>query len=179
MKKEILEILGGHFDVDEKALKTYFGIAAVRLGPDKAEFQQQIKDILQNSHHELEQVLLGKEGEKWLSELKLLDTQNRKHALEHMDMPEAYRTYLSLLTEEIENPKLNSPTLALQAAEHDLFEDFADRKFEENDYSSLQGLDKSVLRLILQEWLLYPELLGNREDLDLILYMLQFTGLDI
>ena len=176
MRKKILEILGGHFDVDGSALKKYFNIAEVRL--DKQELQQ-IPLILQNKGHLLEQVLLGKESSKWLNELQLIDKQNSQHFLEVTPMPDAYRDYLEKLSEEINNPKLSSPSLALREAEHNMLEDFADRKFIEDDYSALEGLETSVLRTIMQKWLLHPELIINRDDVELMFYMLEMTGLEI
>ena len=153
---EILEILKNHLVIAEVAMTRYCRIAAVRRGNS---LQEQLLSLINNNDNQLMNLKNSRDNDL-LNELKLLDEENVRCVLRNQNLREPYKSYLELFLEESRHPHIDSPTKRLSEAEYTIFKDFS---------AGIKETDKSILRVILQEWFLYPQLICDKTCADQLL----------
>lgn len=155
----ILEALNYTFKYEPEAKKNFFSTLAVRYGEDSELFKT-IKRVLGSKVSAKKN--LTQENVKLVEELKILNLMGIKERLNFIDTRGIKETvvisYLRLLQKEIEHPKLCSPSRELLAAEETMLNYLLEEAVYNEDLTSLQGISNQNLRLVMQTWLLHPEL---------------------
>lgn len=169
MDVQILDVLKGRFTYSEKAIRDYHAIAAIRLGSSQLS-KEQMSDILNNRDNLLIEVLNAPEKKDLLEELKKLNIHNA-HLLMQDNINPKMKTYLRALTEEIEHPCMITPSQRLKGAENLMFQYLLVQKMDE-EKEHVQNIAKRTLRTILQNWVLYPHLLYDKESCQILTQML-------
>lgn len=159
MKEMILEALNYTFKYEPEAKKNFFSTLAVRYGED-SEFFKTVKKVL-NSKVSAKQNLT-QENVKLVVELKRLNLMGIKERLNFIDKRGIKETvvisYLRLLQKEIEHPNLCSPSQELLNAEETMLNYLLEEAIYNEDLTELQGISNKNLRLVMQTWLLHPDL---------------------
>ena len=171
MKQKILSVLRNDLIISDEAMKRYCEIASVRRG---LPLDKRLLDVLKNKDNQLSN--LESQDPDVISELKLLDGENVQCFLHKQDIPQIYKNYLALFLAESRHPHLNSPTAKLKEAEFKMFEDCLSRHFDIGN-EHLEGLSGDLLRIILQEWFLYPQLICDTSSADKLLKILFCSNL--
>ena len=93
MKERILFLLNNLLRFDATVVKTFFSVASVRYEKD---YNGEITELLQHAER-YPLFLKDKSKSKLIAELKILDTENLRHFIDHQDLPPAYQEYLQTL----------------------------------------------------------------------------------
>lgn len=175
IKDEILETLGG-FKYDPEVSKTFLSILAVRFDAD-SEIREQIKRFLElkkigSQFFDIADKLFMTE----LKRLNLANLQARLVSLENSKMPSTVVIgYLKALAYEIKKDPL-VPSSTLIGLEDALFKHLLDETHYNDELTELEGISKLNLRLVLQCWALYPELLHSPEQCHILLECLSVSN---
>lgn len=162
MKQKIFDAIGV-FKYDTEVLKRFFRILDIRFG--KSEVLSQFEEFLTDSKKAIE--LLENADNLFLIELKRLNLINLEARLEYIrkkNIPETVViSYMKVLVKEIEQQSLFAPVPALEQAEDQMFAYLLDGAVYNDDLTELEGISNTNLRLILQTWILYPDLVKHPE----------------
>lgn len=196
MKKDLQEqifcMLGRHFSYDENVISSYAVTAAVRFGWPKAKTEEQFKELISEGNERFWSVVIADpvarafpygecglfklDGDAQRKELCLLDKQNLNKFLEKKLNPEMKR-YLTAWKNDVEYPGLFAPSTKLVEAEHRMLSYLGDTPYEEGR-EKVSGIANATLRVIMQGWLLHPELLAQEKEVADIIDCLELSNCD-
>ena len=161
MKEKILSLLGNHLLYKDAVVADYHDVAKVRL-QDIDKHKNLMSSIVNNKDGMLNKVLSDNVYRAEFSELVRLDLLNLNAWVKEKINPHM-KAYLEAFIQERENRGLFVPSQALKQAEHDMFQYLFNLPFDE-DLEHILYVANMTLRFILQEWLLFPELVYDKES---------------
>ena len=185
-------MLGRHFSYDENVIASYAVGANIRFGWTKARAEEQLKEFISEKNEHFfgiviadpiacafpygEYGLFKLNGYEQRKELCLLDKQNLNKFLERKLNPEMKR-YLMAWKNDVEHQGMFVPSSELSAAEHRMLSYLGDTPYEEGR-EKVSGIANATLRVIMQGWLLHPELLSQEKEVADIINCLELSNCD-
>ena len=160
MREQILHLLGNKIVYPENTVKKFLNIMAVRCHKE-SELYRQLEATLSKNRLSLSLIDdSSPELKQELTKLNCLAVHNRLHEWHENGHAETVVTrYLEKLVEELENPTFFGPSADLQAEEYTMLHTLLENTHFNQEKTELEGINNTNLRLVLQLWLLYPELI--------------------
>ena len=195
MKKDLQEqifcLLGKHFSYADEVVASFAVAASVRFGVPETEIIDEVGEITSERNSRLFDLVVSSEkclfstgdiglfklnGYAQRQELCHLDRQNLRKFVERNLNPEMKR-YLSVWLKEVEHKGLVAPSPSLAEAERRMIAYLGNRPYEEGS-EKVSGIANATLRVMLQEWLLYPELIADADGVGDIVCSLELSNCD-
>lgn len=158
MKEQILNLLDNKIVYPEKAVKKFMTSLDIRYAKD-SELYQLFTQATQNENLCLLRGV-SPEVDEELKRLNCLGIVTRLKEWHQNGHSETVVTrYLQKISDELENPTFFGPSAELQIVEHTMLHNLLEETKFSQDLTELEGINNQNLRLVLQQWLLYPELI--------------------
>ena len=175
IRERILEALEV-FKYDAKVQKMFLSILDVRFDRD-SEVRIQVDKFL--SAKQIKTSFLDALNALCVEEIKRLNAANLQERLAWIEQNHVNETvviaYLKLLLNEIKTQPIVTSS-ALIEAERKMFEHLLHEAHYNEDLTELEGISNLNLRLVLQSWVLYPEMLHSPEQCDELLECLSVSS---
>lgn len=160
MKEEILNLLDNKIVYPEEAVKRFMTSLKIRYAKD-SELYQLFNETLQDKKGPL--FLLKESSPETDEELKRLNclgiTTRLKEWPQDGHSETVVTRYLQKIVEELQNPTFFGPSTGLKIEEHNMLNSLLEETRFNQDRTEIEGISNQNLRLVLQQWLLYPELI--------------------
>lgn len=176
MREKILTLLGNKIVYPQVAVKNFLESLSVRYASN-SDFYQQFARALEDGRCLCQ--LLDDPSPKFATELKRLNCMGVKVRLNEWrdaGYEESVVTeYLEKVVEELENPSFFSSSAALSSAEYRMLQYLLDETCFNEDWTELEGINNQNLRLVLQQWALFPELVSLKDSCQDLLDVLSIS----
>ena len=160
MKEQILNLLDNKIVYPEEAVNKFMSSLNVRYATN-SELYQLFNRTLQDKKGPL--FLLKKSSPEADEELKRLNclgiTTRLKEWRQNGHSETVVTRYLQKIVEELQNPTFFGPSAGLKIEEHNMLNNLLEETRFNQDRTEIEGISNQNLRLVLQQWLLYPELI--------------------
>ena len=159
MKEKILSLLGNRLLYMDAVVVEYHNVAKLRL-QDIEKHKVLMSSVVNNKDGMLNKILSDGARRAEFAELDRLDLLNLRAWVKE-NINSHMKTYLEAFIKERENRGLFVPSQALMQAEYDMFQYLFNLPFDE-EMEHIVYVANMTVRFILQEWLLYPELVSDK-----------------
>lgn len=189
MREQIFDLLKRHLVYPEAEIARFASFGQLRFDSSHNQLQKETNRLLSNQDNVLQMLLVTQEklpnadkglfkldNAALLNELKRLDFKCLQDFLTNDINPEM-KKYLTIFAEEAGYPKLFSPSSKLTNAEFKMFQYIMNQSFEE-ECDKVCDIANRTIRIMLQEWLLYPELVTNKEEAETLITALSCSNIN-
>lgn len=190
MRQQIFDLLKGHLVYPETEISRFASSGGLRFDSTTEQFRTEISKFINNEDCFLEKLLITNEklpvtakglfkldNSALINELKRLDARCLQNFLTNDINPEM-KKYLKAFAEEAVHPTLFSPSSDLMNAEFRMFQYILNQPFEE-ERKKVCDIANRTVRIILQEWLLYPELVGDKYEAQTLIDALDCSNITL
>ena len=177
MRENIADLLRQKFIFEESAVKKYINCTLPRFETSKREtLLQKLKELTHNISN------FEEEKRDIKSEFILLNEINLREFLASKKIiSKEIEMYLTLFLKDIKSASSNfSPSEELRNAEMSFLNSFLNGTFDD-EKEGIIGMKNCSLRVILQEWFLYPGLLSefNKENQEAFLTIIDISNIEL
>ena len=158
MKEQILSLLDNKIVYPEKTVNKFITSLSNRYAKDSELYQLFIKAMQDENLFPLKGI--SPEVDEELKRLNCLGIATRLKEWHQNGHSETVVTeYLQKISDELENPTFFGPSAELQIVEYNMLHYLLEETRFNQDLTELEGICNQNLRLVLQQWLIYPELI--------------------